>query len=161
MRADYEFSTNVKCVKPAKCQRIFCQRILSWLKMSDKQKNNEREQEEETKGGNWCTVVGATQIWRSTCHHYWGGGWGGVIYFELLFHSSCDLVPLAPTPGLNPLSIYPRGSYIWRPTTQLATIWSSKWEHLWRDIKHFSKFITALTLRDGPGFQGNATSWRI
>lgn len=37
MKVDYEFSPSAKCVKPAKCQKIFCQRILSWLKMSDRE----------------------------------------------------------------------------------------------------------------------------
>lgn len=47
MKVDYEFSPTAKCVKPAKCQRIFCQRILSWLKMS----GGEEPWQEETKGG--------------------------------------------------------------------------------------------------------------
>lgn len=43
MKADYEFAPSAKCVKPAKCQRTYCQRILSWLKMSDKEEPWTRE----------------------------------------------------------------------------------------------------------------------
>lgn len=155
MRVDYEFSTTVKCVKPAKCQRIFCQRILSWLKMSDKQrtmKESTRRKQREESG----SLLLVRLIWRITCIHY--GGWVEV-WFELPFRSCCDLVPLAPTPLLNPLSIFPCASNIWRPKTQLATIWSSKWEHFWRDIKRFSKFINTFIHSEGwPRFPRKCNS---
>lgn len=64
MTVDYEFSPTAKCVKPAKCQWIFRQRILSCLKMSNREEPVKESMRKETKGGggNWCTNVAVTQI---------------------------------------------------------------------------------------------------
>lgn len=132
---DYEFSPTAKCVKPAKCQRIFYQRISSWLKMSDS-----KEPRKRAWGGNkgrkpahmcWCDSDMAEHL-SSLCFLMRGG-------FGLNY---CFAVALTcffwhKLQFLNPLPIHPIGSNIWRPTIQLATFWSSKSVNLWRDIKHY------------------------
>lgn len=47
IKVDYKFSSTAKCVNPAKCQRIFCQRISSWLQMSGEEETSTR-----ARGGN-------------------------------------------------------------------------------------------------------------
>lgn len=110
MKVDYEFSPSAKCVNLAKCQRIFCQKTFELT---------ENVSMKESIGGNKRRkLVHECLCGTDMAEHLFSLCWG--IWFQLVFHSWCDLFPLVPTALWAHLFSFFHTSNIWK---QIAYSW--------------------------------------